>query len=117
MHGYILVFSVTSRPSLEQLKQVREQIVTSWGTTSVPMVLVGTKTDLTDNRRVSAAEARALAKEWGCAYVECSNKLNYHVDEVFSWILDAIDKDDAVLDSPRSQDDSPRGRSSSCVIA
>jgi len=46
IHGYILVYSVTSKQSFEMVKIIREKILNYTGTESVPMVLVGNKIDL-----------------------------------------------------------------------
>ena len=46
IHGYILVYSVTSRQSFEMVKIIRDKILNYTGTESVPLVLVGNKTDL-----------------------------------------------------------------------
>eukprot|EP01116_Phalansterium_solitarium_P013541 TRINITY_DN30924_c0_g1_i1.p2 TRINITY_DN30924_c0_g1~~TRINITY_DN30924_c0_g1_i1.p2 ORF type:complete len:199 (+),score=69.74 TRINITY_DN30924_c0_g1_i1:118-714(+) len=86
-HGYIMVFSLTCRKSLEQIKRLRDNVLDSIGLPSLPMVLVGTKADLTNQRCVSFEEAQALANEWACGYVECSPKLNHRVDEVFQQAL------------------------------
>jgi Ras family protein len=47
-HGYILVYSVTSRRSLEKLKSLNSKLVNLMGTDMVPRVLVGNKIDLED---------------------------------------------------------------------
>lgn len=46
IHGYVLVFSVTSRKSFEMIKILNEKILNALGTEKVPRVIVGNKTDL-----------------------------------------------------------------------
>ncbi len=46
VHGYILVYTVTSKKSLEEVKVLNEKILNALGTEKVPRVLVGNKTDL-----------------------------------------------------------------------
>ena len=81
IHGYVLVFSVTSRTSFEMVKIIREKLLNLTGTNYVPMVLVGNKTDLHLERVVSYEEGKALADEWHCAFVETSAKHNQSVSK------------------------------------
>ena len=46
IHGYVLVYSITSRQSFELAKLIRDKILNFTGAEAVPMVLVGNKTDL-----------------------------------------------------------------------
>jgi small GTP-binding protein len=95
IHGYILVYSVTSRKSLEILKVINEKILNALGTEKVPRVLVGNKTDLHMERKVTKEEVQALATEWGCAFVECSGKHNEHIEDIFTAMIAEIEKDAA----------------------
>lgn len=113
-HGYILVFSVDSRRSFDNIRQVHDTIVEACGGAQVPLVLVGNKADLKE-RRVTSAEAGALANSWGCAYVECSPKLNQHVDDVFAVMLREVEKDQEFV-VPGRQRRGSFGRRESCVI-
>ena len=47
------------------------------------MVIVGTHTDLSDQRAVSFEEARAKADELGAPYIEVSALNNSNIDELF----------------------------------
>ncbi|KAL0204341.1 hypothetical protein M9458_002359, partial [Cirrhinus mrigala] len=40
----------------------------------VPVILVGNKVDLDNEREVSSSEGQALAEEWGCPFMETSAK-------------------------------------------
>jgi len=92
IHGYILVYSVTSRSSLETIKALNDKILNSLGTEKIPRVLVGNKSDLVNERVISKEEAQNLANEWDCAFVECSGKNNENVEEVFRQILNEVGK-------------------------
>lgn len=50
LHGWILVYSVSSRSSFEMCTIIREKILDYTGRESVPMVLVGNKSDLAVQR-------------------------------------------------------------------
>ncbi|XP_032068465.1 GTP-binding protein Di-Ras2 [Thamnophis elegans] len=87
-HAFILVFSVTSRQSLEELKPIYEQICQIKGDTeSIPIMLVGNKNDEDHNREVQTTDGEAMAKKWKCAFMETSAKMNHNVKELFQELL------------------------------
>lgn len=51
IHGYVIVFSITSRQSFEMVGIIRDKILNYTGTNWVPIVLVGNKSDLGDQQR------------------------------------------------------------------
>lgn len=90
--AFVLVYSVTSPHSLFELEYIRDQIEMihedkdskrSKHGGRVPIVLVGNKCDLVDERRVTTEEGKAKAEEWGCMFVEASAKSKLNVREVF----------------------------------
>lgn len=81
-HGFILVFSLTQEASLREVESLRQQIYRVKGTT-VPIVVVGTKSDLTAEREVHRTHIQQLSQTWGLPFYETSAKRNWHVDEVF----------------------------------
>lgn len=87
-HAFILVYSVTSRQSLEELKPIYEQICQIKGDIdSIPIMLVGNKNDEEHNREVQTSAGEAMAKKWKCAFMETSAKMNYNVKELFQELL------------------------------
>ncbi|NXC48190.1 DIRA2 protein, partial [Penelope pileata] len=87
-HAFILVYSITSRQSLEELKPIYEQICQIKGDVeSIPIMLVGNKSDENQNREVDSSEGEAMAKKWKCAFMETSAKLNHNVKELFQELL------------------------------
>ncbi|KAF6093306.1 DIRAS family GTPase 1 [Phyllostomus discolor] len=86
-HAFILVFSVTSKQSLEELGPIYQLIVQIKGSVEdIPVMLVGNKCDETQ-REVDTREAQAVAQEWKCAFMETSAKMNYNVKELFQELL------------------------------
>lgn len=82
--GFLLVFSITSMSSLYELQELREQIRRIKEDDNVPMVLVGNKSDLEDDRAVPRARAFKLSQEWGgVPYYEASARRRANVDEAF----------------------------------
>nr|XP_056701079.1 GTP-binding protein Di-Ras3 [Euleptes europaea] len=86
-HAFMLVYSVTSRQSLEELEQIYEQVCHIKGDIQkVPIMLVGNKSDDTQ-REVDASEGEVLASKWKCSFMETSAKMNYNVQELFQELL------------------------------
>jgi GTPase SAR1 family protein len=82
--GFLLVFSITSLSSLQELHALRDQILRIKGSTSAPLVLVGNKSDLEEDRAVSRARAFQVSQSWGrVPYYETSARRRANVDEVF----------------------------------
>ena len=51
----------------------------------MPIILVGNKCDLTDQRKVSEDMARDCARQWNAPYIETSAKTRHNVQKVFFW--------------------------------
>ncbi|KAL3418970.1 Ras family protein [Phlyctema vagabunda] len=82
--GFLLVFSITSQSSLNELSELREQIIRIKDDDNVPIVIVGNKSDLEEDRMVSRAKAFSVSQSWGNApYYETSARRRANVDEVF----------------------------------
>ena len=81
--GFLCVFSITQDESFQAAKEFREQIVRVKGKETIPFILVGNKSDLTDQRAVTLENAQAQANEWKVPYVETSAKTRENVDKVF----------------------------------
>ncbi|KAH9068243.1 small GTPase superfamily [Lactarius deliciosus] len=82
--GFVLVFSLTLEASLREVTSLRQQILRIKGESSgIPMVLVGTKLDLTNEREVSSATLQDLATRWKIPVYETSAKRDWDVREAF----------------------------------
>jgi len=92
-HGYVLVYSVTSKSSFETVKIINDKILNALGADAVPRVLVGNKKDLIYDRQVSSEDGQELAKKWGCDFFETSAKNNENISNIFSTLLAAIQRD------------------------
>lgn len=87
-HAFILVYSVTSRQSLEELKPIYEQVCQIKGEVETcPIMLVGNKCDETSAREVETTDGDATSKKWKCAFMETSAKTNHNVKELFQELL------------------------------
>ena len=54
-----------------------------FGTQTVPIVVVGTKSDLVNEREVQLSTISNLSQRWNLPFFETSAKRNWHVNDVF----------------------------------
>lgn len=82
--GFLLVFSICNKNSFHELSELREQIIRIKDDDDVPLVVVGNKCDMEEDRMVPRAKAFQLAQDWGSKpYYETSARRRVNVDEVF----------------------------------
>lgn len=70
--GFLLVYSIVDDQTLEELREIREQILRVHRDRKVPMVVIGNKSDMKKDRAVSKEEGKALAEEFGASFLEVS---------------------------------------------
>ncbi|CAG8509059.1 4736_t:CDS:2 [Paraglomus occultum] len=100
--GFILVFSITDQRSINELAALREQILRVKNTDRVPMVLVGNKCDMEDDRAVTREQGRALSEGWGnCAFYEASARQRANIDEIFYDVIRQINAQTAGKEGER----------------
>lgn len=112
--GFLLVYSITSRNSFEEISTFHQQILRVKDKDSFPVIVVANKCDLEFERQVGMngtstflshkcgntslisrldnAEGRDLAKHFGCRFIETSAKQRINVDEAFSNLVREIRK-------------------------
>merc|ERR1711936_803545 len=81
--GFLLVFSVTDRTSFEEVSRFHKQILRAKDRDEFPIMLVGNKADLQQQRVISNEEAHGLARQLKVPYIECSAKVRMNVDQAF----------------------------------
>ncbi|XP_010508263.1 PREDICTED: rac-like GTP-binding protein ARAC9 isoform X1 [Camelina sativa] len=105
---FILAFSLISRPSFENIaKKFVDRFLSQWVpelrhyAPTVPIVLVGTKLDLREDKQfpmnypgactISTEQGQELRKEIGAlAYIECSSKTQQNVKTVFDAAIKVV---------------------------
>ncbi len=111
--GFLCVFSVTERETFDSMKDFREQILRVKVDEQIPIILVGNKIDIKDERVVSSDEAKALAQSWGVQYEETSAKMKVNVDKVYyDLVLQIKERKDAANGNQQKK----KKKKSKCVI-
>ncbi|KAJ3428112.1 ras-like protein [Anaeramoeba flamelloides] len=84
--AFLLVFSLTSRTSFAAIRKIHDRIK-KIKETSVPILVVGNKSDLTSERLISREGAEEAAKKMGIPYLETSAKTGENVTESFERLV------------------------------
>ncbi|KAJ4480056.1 ras protein [Lentinula aciculospora] len=90
--GFLLVYSITSRNSFEEISTFHQQILRVKDQDTFPVVVVANKCDLEYERQVGMNEGRDLARHFGCKFVETSAKVRINVDQAFQDLVREIRK-------------------------
>ncbi|XP_077058883.1 GTP-binding protein Di-Ras1a [Siphateles boraxobius] len=115
-HAFILVYSITSRQSLEELKPIYQQVLAIKGNVeNIPIMLVGNKSDETQ-REVETKEGEAQANIWKCAFMETSAKTNSNVKELFQELLNLDKKRDMSLNMRSSKQRRADKLKAKCIV-
>ena len=88
--GFLLVFAINDAESFELLKAKHERVLKGKHGVKCPILLVGNKQDLENERKVSHADAKQLADSWGIEYIETSAKTNFNCKEAFEKLAQKI---------------------------
>ncbi|KAF7330121.1 putative Ras protein [Mycena sanguinolenta] len=98
--GFILVYSITSRDTFDRLRVFRQALRRNHRREEEPiMVLVGSKSDRSQEREVSIEEGAALAQNLGCEFFETSARTAKNVNLAFVTLVRALRQ----VKNPQSQ--------------
>ena len=88
-HAFMLLYSITSKQSLEELKPIYSQIreIKADQQCDTPILLMGCKLDEAACREVTETVGKQLASHWSCAWIETSAKSNLNIREAFQELL------------------------------
>jgi small GTP-binding protein len=90
--GFVLVYSIIAASTFNDIPDLRDQILRVKDAQSVPMVLVGNKSDLQDQRVVTTDQGEKLAKQFNCTFLEASAKTKQNVEAIFYDLVRQINK-------------------------
>jgi GTPase KRas protein len=107
--GFLLVYSITSRLSFDEVSLFHQQILRVKDQDWFPIIMVANKCDLEFEREVSRngesptlclrihtrthphlIEGRNMAQQFGCQFIETSAKHRINVDEAFTDLVREI---------------------------
>ena len=91
--GIIILFDITNETSFINLKNWMSQIKESCGE-DIPILLVGNKIDLEDNRVINKERAMEYANNENIEYIEVSSKTGENINKALTSLLQKILKRD-----------------------
>jgi small GTP-binding protein len=89
VHGIIISYDITNKQSFVNIERWMRN-VKDFVSDNAVKILIGTKSDLEEKRKVSKKELEDLANELDMKYIETSAKDNKNVDELFIIICKEI---------------------------
>ena len=88
--GILLVYSIDDRNSLNNLENWIKDIKDKTNYEKVPLILIGNKCDLEDERKVSKEEGEKFALKYNIKFFECSAKNNINVNQAFESLINEV---------------------------
>jgi Ras-related protein Rap-1A/Ras-related protein Rap-1B len=76
--GFLLIYAINDKESIIKLEKLRDKIL-KIKRGNVPIVIVGNKCDLENERVISDSEAKELANLWGATYIETSAEVMWYL--------------------------------------
>jgi len=110
--GYLIVYSITSRDSLEESKVMHDKISRIRDSEDFPLVLAGNKCDLENERKVTKEQGRQAIQSWNSkrkpgacqvSFFETSAKGKINTDEAFHQVVRNIRASKAQTDTGGSK--------------
>jgi len=81
--GFVLVYSIIAQSTFNDLPDMKDQILRVKEVSKVPMVLVGNKCDLNDERIITTEQGDEMAKKFEARFLEASAKTKINVENIF----------------------------------
>merc|ERR1712000_800927 len=109
--GFLVVYSVVNKKSFAEVAELRKKIERIKDSPQIPMVLVGNKCDLEDQRVVLKSEGEQLATKYKCPFFETSAKDHVNADECFRELVREVRKFKQAKENPGGTGGSPANSS------
>ncbi|MCG3215667.1 MAG: GTP-binding protein [Candidatus Heimdallarchaeota archaeon] len=87
-HGAVVVFDVTRKDSFDHIRKWIEEVEEKCP--DIPIIIVGNKTDLIDQRAVTKEEVEAKWTSKGYTVLESSAKMGEGVDDIYTIIAKKV---------------------------
>jgi len=99
--GFLLVYSIADKASFDALDSFYEQLCSLHeGSVVPPIVVVGNKCDMEEEREVSLEEGRKLAYTWNALFMECSAKTGHNIEHAFATLAKEVKEFKAKVREP-----------------
>ena len=89
----LLVYDITKKETFEKVKNYYIPNIKDKCKLGIKVILLGNKTDLEEDRKVSQDEGKNLAKDNDYIFMESSCKDNYNVSDAFTALVEMTNTD------------------------
>ena len=79
-NGIIIMYDITNKSTFDSIREIIESINEEKGK-DFPMILIGNKIDLENEREIKKEEAEELAEKYGMEFFEISNKEGINIEK------------------------------------
>lgn len=97
--GYIIVYSVNSKGSFEEVEKYYTQICMI--KENAKIVLVANKIDLENERTISKEMGEELAKKLNVPFIEVSALKNININEIIDLLIEEMKKHTEIVEPPK----------------
>jgi len=84
---FILVYSIIATSTFNDIPDIRDLILRIKDSSNVPMIVVGNKIDLEEQRTITTEQGMSLARSWGVPFIETSAKRNINISATIETLL------------------------------
>lgn len=91
-NGFLIVYSITNMQSFEEIEELVDEISRIKENLEIPIIIVGNKVDLLEERQVSYQKGKSLAEKYEVPFYETSAKEEINNIEIFFQIVREIRK-------------------------
>lgn len=102
--GALIVYSITDRQSFEDVRRWLSEFNANTERNGTVCMLVGNKSDLTSERRVTVEEGRRFAEENRLLFLETSAKTAENVTEAFTELVTQVYRRLCMADTEKTRD-------------
>ena len=103
-NGIIIMYDITNKSTFDSIPEILKTIEEEKGK-DFPMILIGNKMDLENEREIKKEEAEELAEKYGMEFFEISNKEGINIEKAGLSIVNKIlekRKDDSNIETNES---------------
>jgi small GTP-binding protein len=88
--AFLLIYSITDPSSFQDIEQIHEQLLRSIDEDQVPIVVIGNKSDLEEERGVSREEGKRFAKQIRASFFETSARFGTNIDIAYRDLVNQV---------------------------
>ncbi|KAJ5073274.1 small gtp binding protein rab8 [Anaeramoeba ignava] len=106
-YGAMIVYDITNKKSFENVEKIWKYRIRMHAKENIQMMLIGSKCDLENERKISKKSGKKLADKLGIPFYEVSVKENINIEDAFTEltmnILDNLDENNQLKPKPKSK--------------